>query len=416
MSTSNIEARRHVSFLSEGTDDMARRRGSQKGHLYEKSGSWLLRYRIYTREHPKGHIETVRIGPAEGAGKLGKKQAQAFADEHYLKPINSAITKPISTLTVGEYWEKHYEPFLRKSRKYATQSQYVSLWKWLEPSCGRVRLWEWAPEHIDQAIAAALKAGKSTATADHIKKVASAVFAHAKLKRFASGDNPASAVDPIIVEPVREVRSLTWEQAQRLIGQLPDPARTMVAMSITMSMNVSEMLGLREKHVNLTDIPQIFDGIDAAPSHEIAVREHLYHGRRGSLKAGSRKRNVPIPVLLETMLAELIARNTQRGPDAPIFQTRKGTAHSADNLAKRVLKPVATALGMPWLSWHVCRHTFATFTKIAGMSDYDRQRTMGHASMDMTDRYSHEDKTRIRAGLEVVAEKLFGIETSGKVM
>ena len=388
---------------------MARRRGTQKGHIYEKSGSWLLRYRVYTREHPNGHIETVRLGPAEGPGKLGKKQAQSFADDHYLRPLNSSINKPVSTLTVGEYWEKHYEPFLRKSRKYATQIQYISLWKWLEPNSGKIRLWEWSPEHIDQAVSASLKVGNSTATAKHIVKVASAIFTHAKLKRFASGDNPAAAVDPITVEAVRTVRSLTWEQAQNLLTRLPDPARTMALMSITMSMNVSEMLGLREKHLNTTDQVLIFDGTDAIPPHEVAVREHLYHGRRGSLKAGSRKRNIPMPARLEDSVTSLLKSNRVRGPEAPVFQTGIGTPQSADNLAKRVLKPVAASLEMPWMSWHVLRHTHATFTKLAGMSDYDRQRTMGHASADMTDRYTHEDRARIRTGLEKVTSRLLDV-------
>jgi integrase len=406
-----------LSCMSRGGEDMARRRGQQKGHIYEKSGSWLLRYRIYTREHPKGHIETVRLGPSIGSGKLGKKQAQAFADDHYLRPINSTVAKPTSTLTVGEYWERHYEPYLRKSTKYATQSQYVSLWKWLEPTCGKVRLWEWAPEHIDRAISAALARGRSSATAKHIQKVASAIFSHAKLKRYASGENPAAGVDPITVEPVREVRSLTWEQAQRLLARLPEPVRTMALMSIVMSLNVSEMLGLREKHVNTSDEVAIFEGSDAIPPHEIAVREHLYHGRRGSLKAGSRKRNVPMPAVLESAIVALMRSNKRRGADAPIFQTSAGTSPSADNMAKRVLKPAALALEMPWVSWHALRHTHATFTKLAGMSDYDRQRTMGHASADMTDRYTHEDKARIRAGLELVSLKLFRTEeASDKVM
>jgi integrase len=396
---------------------MARRRGQQRGHLYEKSGSWLLRFRVYSREHPQGHIETVRIGPCEGAGRLTKKQAQAFADEHYLRPVNATVQKPVSTLTVGEYWQQHYEPFLRKGKKYATIIQYVSLWKWLEPSCGKVRMWEWAPQHIDLAIGAALAAGKSTATAKHIKKVASAIFAHAKLKRFASGDNPAAAVDPITVEPVRKVSSLTWEQAQALLARLPDPAKTMALMSITMSMNVSELLGLTERHVNLTDGVRIFDGTDAVPAHEVAVREHLYHGRRGSLKTGSRKRNIPMPIVVEQAIQSLLRTNTARGEDAPIFQTGVGTTQSSDNLARRVLKPAAEALGMPWCSWHTLRHTHATFTKLAGMSDYDRQRIMGHASADMTDRYTHADRQRQREGLEAVVSKLFAKqEMTDKVM
>jgi integrase len=170
--------------------------------------------------------------------------------------------------------------------------------------------------------------------------------------------------------------------------------------------------------VNLTDEVLIFDGTDAVPEHCIAVREHLYHGRRGSLEAGARKRNIPIPTLVESLIEALIRTNKTRGDNAPVFQTSVGTSQSSDNLAKRVLKPAAESLGMPWVSWHTLRHTHATFTKLDGMSDYNRQRIMGHASADMTDRYTHEDREQLRAGLDAVTSKLFAKDrvTGGRIM
>jgi site-specific recombinase XerC len=218
--------------------------------------------------------------------------------------------------------------------------------------------------------------------------------------RCASGDNPAQVIEAPAEAPVRRIRALTAEQVQELLGVLPDPCRTMVQMAVTMSMNVSEMLGLCERHLNLTGQPVILEGPDVLPPHEVAIREQLYHSRRGTVKTGSRCRNVPIPQSVEAALRSLLSRNVKRGPDAPVFQTRVGTAHSADNLAKRVLKPKAASVGIE-VNWHALRHTHATLSKIASMSDADRQAVLGHASAEMTAHYTHTGK---RAGIERIAE------------
>jgi len=67
------------------------------------------------------------------------------------------------------------------------------------------------------------------------------------------------------------------------------------------------------------------------------------------------------------------------------------------------VKPLAVKLGMPWLSWHVFRHTCATLTKTFGMLDVDRRVLMGHSDATMTDRYTHEDVERMRAVVERIA-------------
>lgn len=410
---------RPVSFMSkESSEDMARRRGQRKGYLRPENGNWLFTYRIYTREHPKGHRLTVTIGPADGAGKLTKKQAERFAYEHYLQPLDTATVKPMSTMTVGEFWGNKYEPHLRKAKKYATQSQYISIWKqWISPVVAKIRLFELTPDHVDKCINDALAAGKSSATAKHIRKVASAIWSHAKRMQCASGDNPAQAIEAITVEPVRTIQALTAEQCRLYLSRLPEPARTMCIVSLGVSMNVSELLGLREKHANFTDQYQPLEAPDVVPPHEISVREHLYHARRGSLKTGKRRRNLPMTPEIEAALQALIATNMARGPETPVFQTSVGTSQSADNLCKRVLKVAVDEINaeykaksrkdvFPAVTWHVLRHTHATLTKSAGMSDYDRQRLMGHASADMTDRYTHEDRERIRTGVQKVVSQI----------
>ncbi|MGH9664250.1 MAG: hypothetical protein ACRD9L_07495, partial [Bryobacteraceae bacterium] len=64
------------------------------------------------------------------------------------------------------------------------------------------------------------------------------------------------------------------------------------------------------------------------------------------------------------------------------------------------------ALGMPWLSWHVFRHTHATLGEQIGMALSDRQAQMGHGDIRMTLHYTHSDLYRRRAAIETMTEGL----------
>jgi Phage integrase family len=103
-------------------------------------------------------------------------------------------------------------------------------------------------------------------------------------------------------------------------------------------------------------------------------------------------------------------------PHDPVFASRNGTPVNENNMAKRILKPIGTALDMPWLSWHVFRHTHSTLTKTLEMHVNDRMALMGHASAEMTDRYTHEDRERMRAGVETISNRIWKPEKAINVI
>lgn len=411
-------------------EDMARRRSQRSGWLRAKSGNWLLTYRMYIWD-PETHKTkpqrvTVTIGPAPDPpksratnGQLTERQAERFAWEHYLAPLDNATVKPFSTQTLGQFWETKYLSYLERKKKYATQSQYKSLWKvWIEPFIGRVRLFELKPDQVDGLISKALAAKKGTATAKHIKKVVSAVIEHARMLQMFTGENPAQLIELPNHVPVRRRHAMDVEQCRRFVDAVIDkpadpkdrrsdiqPLRTMSMLGICCSLGVSEQLGLQWKHVNLSAEAVIVDG-DTVEPLSLAIRAHSYHGRAGTLKTGNRRRNIPLPRILVDALTEIRRQSKWTGPDDPVFAGAAGKPIWADNLVKRELKPIAEALGMPWLSPHVLRHTCATLTKSFGMLDVDRRTLMGHADQFQTDRYTSEDWARMRVGIEKVASEI----------
>ena len=71
-------------------------------------------------------------------------------------------------------------------------------------------------------------------------------------------------------------------------------------------------------------------------------------------------------------------------PGLIMFSSGRGTPLDKSNLMRRIIKPAAKLLGMPWLSWRVLRHTHATLGEQIGIALSDRQAQMGHGDVQMT--------------------------------
>ena len=66
----------------------------------------------------------------------------------------------------------------------------------------------------------------------------------------------------------------------------------------------------------------------------------------------------------------------------------------------RPLRTMCRRAGVPEVTWHALRHTYATLLVEAGVSLHDVQRLLGHSSLAMTGKYLHGDVESARAGVE----------------
>src|SRR5258707_14629204 len=101
----------------------------------------------------------------------------------------------------------------------------------------------------------------------------------------------------------RESHALSFDQSFSALASLQSPAREMVLFAILTSMNIAEICGLQWKRVNLNEQFTTVDG-ESLPPLTIAVRAQWYRGEYGSVKAKSRRRNLPIPVALRGVLGK----------------------------------------------------------------------------------------------------------------
>lgn len=421
-------------YLSE-VHDMGRRRLQQKGALYQQGGWWKLRWMEdqIDREGQKRYAwsRPVILGPAEGPARLTKPQARRAAWERHLSKLDQNMRTPQSIMTMREFVERkfipehvvmlkpggraHYDVHLKialegipavrvRSRKKAAPGLSQEAVKRVF-GLGALRLRDVKTEDCQRLVSAAVSRGYSVQYATHIRNAVSAIFEHADSKDWFNGRNPAKRVNLPEMER-KDLHALTVGQAASLVAAVEPIAGAMVLCACLTSMNIAEILGLRWRRVNLTEEWGIVDSESLPPLH-IAVREQWYLRQYGSLKKGSRRRNVPLPPELVTTLARLRVTSKFAAPDDPVFASQAGTPIDAKNMLHRKIKPAAKALGMPWLGWHDLRRTFATLADQVGMSSGERQTVMGHARSTMTERYTKTPSEQARVAIGKMA-KLIG--------
>lgn len=404
--------------------EMARRRGQRKGYLYEKSGWWMLRYRVDSPEtdetgKAKRDRITVPIARAKGLDAVGKKEAQRIAWDEYLSKLDVMATRPSSMRTLREFIEQRFEPDVIATLKPGGRDHYKTILKnHVLPTLGSMRLRELSAAHVQAVLNGKLAKGLSTQTVTHIRNCISAVLRHAKAMQWFAGELPTEAVR--LPEMKRqERRALTWEQVCAIAKNLPQPAATLVPFLALTGLRIGEAMGLRWKWVNLTDEFRIVDA-EVIPPMSIAVRENFTRGSFQSLKTSNSSRNIPIQEWFAPQLLALWGASKFQAPDAPVFASPAGrplAAHSVQS--KQALKQAAAAAGMgtpavpavqrakgvppqkgkpakSWVSWHCLRHTNATLADQIGLRTGERQKILGHGSESMTMHYTHADLELLR--------------------
>lgn len=391
---------------------MARRRGQQKGYLHIQGSMWCLSFREDALDGDGQLVrvrKTVRIASTM---EVTKREARRLANE-ILDQVDEAALLPSSLITLGDFVARRFEPDVVWSLKPAGKKHYhYILGEHVVPALGELRLRDVNSDHVQALVKAKIEGGYSVQTAVHMRNAVSAVFNHAKAKKAYSGDNPTIGVRLPEMQR-KETRSLDFQQGKALLDHLASPAREMALLSMTGSLNVAEMLGLRWRHLNLTG-SSVIAGSELVPPLSLIVRENWYRGERCSVKAKSRRRTVPLSTSVVACLAAMQQRPHHTSPDDPVFCSRTGQPLNENNLMKRSVKPAAEQLGMPWVSWHVFRHTHATLGEQIGMALSDRQAQMGHADVRMTLHYTHSDLDRRRPAIEQMATLLVG-EARGTV-
>lgn len=388
-------------------EDDLRRKGEQRGSIRRTRTSWHIEFKAWLDD---GHGKLVykltsrKVGPAIGPDRLTKRQAEQLGYEMFVMPANGMSAGVKGVATLRQFVETRFRPDrIDRMRKSGRLHYSTMLRAHLLPAFGDCKLTDIQPHMVQQFVSAKLKFGLSTQTVLHIKNALSAVLRYAKQIQFLRGDLPTEYV--VLPQMVRKPRrALTREQVAMLVAEMPERYRPLILMMAQLGLRIGEATGLRWKWVNLDDEYRVVDG-EAIPPYSIAVRESFVRGEwRPLLKSRHSQRTLPLPATLWVELSLHLARTKFHAPEHPVFANRVGDPLDGHNLASRYLKPAARKIGLPWVHFHCLRHTAATHLDPL-MSATEKQRMLGHGSVEMGSQYTHPELNRLRGVLDEAASK-----------
>jgi integrase len=343
-------------------------RTRQSGHLYRKGGNWCLRYYDLTQE-PDGTIRRPQRSRilVEAAGQYrSKKAAQVLADE-FLAPFNNGTITTQSCMSVVQFWEKQYLPYVQAQKRPSTAAGYEQMWnRYLEARLAiAMREFRTADcEHMLEEIAVQYKV--STTTLEHIKHLMSGIFRYALRMGVLNGVNPVQSSCLPKARPAGATHAYTISQILAIIDALPLPARAMISIAAFAGLRKGEMRGLR---------PTDYDGSSLMISRS-AWKKHIGppKGRRGS---GA----VPLIPTAAKVLDEYLSTMPVRNY---IFETFRRGPGDLDYMVREVIRPALKAKKLPWYGLHAFRRGLATNLHELGVADIVIQSILRHSDVSVT--------------------------------
>jgi len=310
-------------------------------------------------------------------------------------------------------WLKEYKISELKDGTFESYERHIA--NDLTPQIGHIRMKDLTGLHIQQMYnklqLAKSKGGKglSGATVIKIKNILSGALQQAVTNKIIRS-NPIVETKPPKVED-SDIRILTKDEQKNFISVLPFyNTGNMFAVALATGMRIGELCAL-----TLNDINRENKHIDIAKS--AGRRKDKYTGEV-SIKVGLPKtkhsiRKIPLLPSVEVMIdrqikfvSELREKAGDKWNDNTlVFPTDEGNIHDLSGLRSSMGRILKRA-GLPHMTIHALRHTYATTALNAGVAAQNVARLLGHKDGATTLRfYAHYINTEAMTQLEKLEQQ-----------
>lgn len=363
------------------------------------SGNWHVRY--WETKNISGQLVRKRVthalGKIETRGKHPPADIKTEA-ERFMMTVNNCEIPAENNISVADFIENIYLPFVREQKRASTAKAYTDTWKYhLAPILNRnhanikrtrtVDVQNWLNQIFKNA-----PEPLSRNSLKHIKSTISAIFAHAKRLGFYDGANPVqgSTISHDATEPP-ETFVYSLEDVRAFLAALPEPAATAFAVASFAGLRVGEIEGL--------EWPDYRDGA-------LWVTRSVWKGHVNPPK--TRKSAAPVPVIKQ--LAERLEMHRLRSANpenGPVFRNSLGGRMDMDNMLAHAILPALNRCitcgesegklhrkqhhdfkrddRIPaWHGWHAARRGLGSNLYSLGVSDKLIQAILRHSNVSVT--------------------------------
>lgn len=335
----------------------------QRGALRKQHGSWILSWREEIIKDGQPVIERRSRKLCRVSDEYRTKSDVWPLADDVLRPINRNEVTPEGGITISEFVEKYFLPFIKAKRKPSTEKFYRDAFEnHVSARAGHVRLKDFTARHAQEILDASTSLAHGSVL--RLKTTMSAIFSHAIRLGFLIGANPVreTRAEGRRTDPDRY--AYTLNEVLYMLKKLSEPSRTVVAVAAFSGLRESELRGLQ------------WPDYDSAFIH---VRRSVWRTHVGDTKTPESRARVPV---IAPLRRALDAHRKRDGKATWIFSGEKmGRPLHLDNLSRRVIKPI---LKGRWHGWHAFRRGLATNLYELGVPAEVAQLILRHANVSTT--------------------------------
>lgn len=381
---------------------VTRKHGVQKDRYYtiryklngkdrEESLGWAsegwTEKKAYDRVKELKENQKVGEGPQTLAEKRDIEAKRKEAD----RALKQRIEK--NTLTFGDFFEKTYLPQVKADRPKSARADEGLYNKWLKPAISALTFSQISPFHIEKLKKSMSEVGRAPRTVEYCLAIVRQVFNYAHDVGVYAGGSPTAGVKRPKIDNAR-MRYLTPKEADILLQALKEKSTTvhdMALLSLHCGLRYGEIAGLQWQDVDLN-------------KSALTIRD---------AKTGSRT------TFMTATVAEMLksrAAGLDDGESKPadfVFPARgekKGQKPIMSQTYFRVVKDLGFNDGITdrklKVTFHTLRHTHGTLLYEATHDLYLVQKSLGHKTGVMAQRYAKMTESRLRDAAQVMNQAL----------
>ena len=253
-------------------------------------------------------------------------------------------------------WKEAVVRWLAETSDKATHDGDIKKLRWLDAFLGKLMLDEITLDVIDRVKSERLKT-VSKSTVNRYLAVVRSILLRARDEWEWIDKAPKVK---LFREPPGRERSITVEQAEALLRELPAHQRDVVLFTLATGLRQSNVLRLEWSHVNLES-------------------GHAW------VDADQSKNRRPIAVPLNLNALEVLRRQIGKHPARVFTYAGRPLDRANTHAWQKALKRA----GIENFRWHDLRHTWATWHRQSGTPTHELQRLGGWRTSVMVERYAH---------------------------
>ena len=329
------------------------RRSAGEGSLYfrEDKQLWVAQYNgVY------------RYSKDEDKAKQKLEELLSKADPY--KPENITVS------TVLDQWFEYQS----QNIKPATAKRHSEVIRiYIKPALGHVKLRTLTAYNVQQQYSKWLASGTSPSTISHVHTVLSSAY-----KRAAKWQLAHNIIRDVDAPKIKrsEVEIFTPDEVQALLSEAKhSPLEAAFVLALSTGARGGEILSLQtQDYYNETST--------------LAIRRTLVSNSTsiGSPKSNNSRRTIQLP---EIAIEALERHLRQLNGSVWTFPSKAGTVHFYHNFLRFHWKPLVKRAGIPYRSFHTCRHYVASALIREGIPISAVARYLGDTEVTILRTYSH---------------------------